>query len=68
MYFAHPYSPWERGSNENQNQLIREFLPKDHSMSSATITEIQGIQDVLNQRPRKILGYKCAQELLTSFD
>lgn len=57
VYFAHPYSPWKRGSNENQNQLIREFVLKGRSMRSLTITEIQ---DGLNQHPRRILGYQSA--------
>ncbi|AYC71848.1 IS30 family transposase [Lactiplantibacillus pentosus] len=68
VYFAHPYSPWERGSNENQNQLIREFVPKGRSMRSLTITGIQAIQDALNQRPRRILGYQSAKDVLPDFD
>lgn len=68
VYFAHPYSPWERGSNENQNQLIREFLPKGQSMRSLTITNLQAIQNALNYRPRRILDYACAAEVLPAFD
>jgi len=68
VYFAHPYSPWERGSNENQNQLIREFLPKGQSLRSLTLVGVQSIQDTLNQRPRKSLGYRCASEILSCFD
>jgi IS30 family transposase len=68
VYFAHPYSPWERGSNENQNQLIREFVPKGRSMRQLTLTKIQAIQDALNQRPRKILDYQSAIAVLPDFD
>ncbi|ERL45821.1 IS30 family transposase [Lactiplantibacillus paraplantarum] len=68
VYFAHPYSPWERGTNENQNQLIREFIPKGRSMRSLTIVGIQAIQNALNQRPRRILGYQSAMDVLPDFD
>lgn len=68
VYFAHPYSPWERGTNENQNQLIREFIPKGRSMRSLTITGIQAIQNAINQRPRRILGYESALDILPDFD
>lgn len=68
VYFAHPYSPWERGTNENQNQLVREFIPKGHSMRTLTITDIQAIQDALNQRPRRILDYHSAMEVLPDLD
>jgi len=68
VYFAHPYSPWERGTNENQNQLIREFIPKGRSMRGLTLVGIQAIQNALNQRPRKVLGYYSAAEVLPDFD
>ena len=68
VYFAHPYSPWERGSNENQNQLIREFLPKEQSLRSLTLVGVQAIQDTLNQRPQKCLGYRCSSEVFPDFD
>lgn len=68
VYFTHSYSPWKRGSNENQNQLIREFIPKGQSMRFLTITGIQSIQDALNQRLRRILGYQSAMDVLPDFD
>lgn len=64
VYYAHPYSPWERGANENANGLLREFIPKGHSLHDYDITDIQGFQDALNQRPRRSLNYQCAAELL----
>lgn len=64
VYYAHPYSPWERGTNEHANGLIREFIPKGHSLHDYDITDIQGFQDALNQRPRRSLDYQCAATLL----
>ena len=56
MYFAHPYSSWERGSNENANGIIRRFFPKGTDFSKVSITEIQAVQDWMNNYPRQILG------------
>lgn len=67
VYYAHPYSPWERGTNEHANGLIREFIPKGHSLHDYDITDIQGFQDALNQRPRRSLDYQCAATLLPNF-
>ncbi|MHB7984804.1 IS30 family transposase [Lacticaseibacillus paracasei] len=64
VYYAHPYSPWERGTNENANGLIREFIPKGHSLHEYDIIDIQSFQDALNQRPRRSLEYRCAADLL----
>lgn len=64
VYYAHPYSPWERGTNEHANGLIREFIPKGYSLHDYDITDIQGFQDALNQRPRRSLDYQCAATLL----
>ncbi|GAW98495.1 transposase [Secundilactobacillus mixtipabuli] len=64
IYFAHPYSPWERGTNENHNGLIREFIPKGHSLHDYDITMIQAVQDALNNRPRRILGYRTPSSLI----
>lgn len=64
IYFAHPYSPWERGTNENLNGQLREFFPKGKSLASVNVIELQAAQDTLNHRPRKCLGYHYAAELL----
>lgn len=57
VYFAHPQSPWERGTNENTNRLIRQFFPKRTDFSKLNRKEIKAVQDSLNGRPRKVLGY-----------
>lgn len=56
-YFAHPYHSWERGANENMNGLIRQYLPKGTSFDNLNDNVVRQIQDKLNNRPRKILGY-----------
>jgi len=62
-YFAHPYHSWERGLNENHNGLIRQYLPKGMALDKVTDKEIQVIQNKLNNRPRKTLGYKTPNEV-----
>lgn len=57
IYFAHPYSPWERGTNENTNGLLREYFPKGKSLRDVTLVEVQAVQSALNHRPRRILNY-----------
>ena len=57
-YYAHPYSSWERGSNENQNKLIRRFIPKGFNIGKLTNKDIKRIENWLNNYPRRILGYK----------
>ncbi|MBF0779752.1 MULTISPECIES: IS30 family transposase, partial [unclassified Granulicatella] len=57
VYFAHPYASYERGTNENHNGLIREFLPKGKSFNLVPIQMITTIQNALNNRPRRILDY-----------
>ena len=64
IYFAHPYSPWERGTNENLNGQLREFFPKGKSLGPVNVIEPQVAQDTLNHRPRKLLDYHCPAELL----
>ena len=64
IYFAHPYSSWERGTNENTNGLIRRYLPKGTSFAQISQKQLQIIQDKLNNRPRKILGYNTPQEMM----
>jgi IS30 family transposase len=62
-YFAHPYCSWERGLNENHNGLIRQYLPKEMRLDQLTNEEIKNIEDRLNNRPRKMLGYKTPNEV-----
>ena len=62
-YFARPFSSWERGSNENLNGLLRQYIPKKRSMSTVTDEEIRMIQNRLNNRPRKRLGFKTPAEV-----
>jgi IS30 family transposase len=56
MYFAHPYSSWERGSNENANGIIRRFFPKGTDFSKISPARIQEVEDWMNDYPRRILG------------
>ena len=56
MYFAHPYSSWERGSNENANGIIRRFFPKGTDFSKVSPARIQAVEDWMNDYPRRILG------------
>jgi len=63
VYFAHPHSPWERGTNENTNALIRQFFPKGTDFSKVTLESIKKAQDMLNDRPRKTLGFLTPHEV-----
>jgi len=58
VYFAHPYSSWERGLNENTNGLIRQYFPKGSSFGNITDKDIDEVMEKLNHRPRKTLNYK----------
>jgi transposase, IS30 family len=63
FYFANPYHSWERGSNENMNGLIRQYLPKGQCMDLLTQQECDNIAKKLNTRPRKRYDYKTPEEL-----
>lgn len=63
FYFANPYHSWERGSNENVNGLIRQYLPKTESMAGITQQRCDQIADKLNRRPRKRYGFKTPEEM-----
>ena len=58
VYFSHPHSPWERGTNENTNGLIRQYFPKGTYFSKVSYYQIMKAQDRLNGRPRNVLGWK----------
>jgi IS30 family transposase len=64
VYFAHPYSSWERGTNENTNGLIRRFFPKKTDFNKVTLEQLKIVQDILNNRPRKVLGFYTANEMM----
>ena len=62
VYFAHPQSPWERGTNENTNGLLRQFFPKRTDFSTLSRREIKHVQDLMNGRPRKVLNWRTPSE------
>ena len=64
VYFAHPGAPWERGTNENTNGLIRQYFPKGTDFTQVTIEEIKKAQRKLNNRPRKVLDYYKPDEVI----
>ncbi len=63
IYFSHPYSPWERGINENINGLIRQYFPKRTDFNKVSAKEINFVVNRLNHRPRKTRGGKTPNEL-----
>lgn len=63
FYFAHPYSSWERGLNENTNGLVRQYIKKGSALTDITDVELAIISDKLNARPRKTLGYTSPNEI-----
>lgn len=64
VYFAHPGSPWERGTNENTNGLIRQYFPKGTKFDKVSRREIKRVQRELNDRPRAVLDYKKPDEVI----
>jgi transposase, IS30 family len=67
VYFADPGSPGQRGTNENTNGLIRQFFPKKTDFSKVTIEELKNVENLLNQRPRKVLGYRTPNEMMKAW-
>jgi IS30 family transposase len=63
FYFAHPYSAWERGANENMNGLVRQYIPKDRDLGTVSNHELDTIMYKLNHRPRKCLDFKSPFEV-----
>ena len=67
VYFAHPYSSFERGTNEKQNSLLRRFFPKGKSFENVSEDSILAAQDWINNLPRKIFNYSCSNDLFLDF-
>ena len=63
VYFAHPYASWERGLNENTNGLVRQYFPKKYEFARISNQDLQQVEDLLNNRPRKTLGYRTPNEV-----
>ena len=65
VYFCDPRSPWQRGSNENTNGLLRQYFPKGKSLAGVTQAELEEVARKLNDRPRQTLGFRTPAEKLT---
>ena len=65
IYFCDPHSPWQRGSNESANGLVREFLPKGMDLSQVSHQQLTAIEHMLNHRPRKILNFHSPHEVFS---
>jgi len=63
VFFANPYHAWERGLNENTNGLVRQYFPKKCDFTKLTHEQVQMVEYLLNNRPRKTLNYKTPHEI-----
>jgi transposase, IS30 family len=67
IYFCDPHSPWQRGSNENTNGLLRQYFPKGTNLAAHSREHLQAVADELNSRPRKTLGWRTPAQALDEF-
>lgn len=65
IFYSHPYSSFERGTNENQNGLVRRFFPKGKSFANISESAVQRVEDWINSLPRKIFNYSCSDDLFS---
>ena len=66
-YFCKPFASWQKGSVENVNKLLRRYLPRDTDLDRLTDPDLTEIQERLNNRPRKRLGYKTPNEVIANY-
>ena len=66
IYFCDPHSPWQRGTNENMNGLVRQYLPPGTSLANLSDADLRRIENVINNRPRKLLGYHTPAEVFST--
>ena len=66
VYFAEPHKPWQRGTNENTNDILRFFFPKGYDFLQLSQANLDVIVDLINDRPRKCLGWRSPEEIFVA--